>query len=115
MQVPLAQVLAAPLCKWFKGPAVCHAWRQPASFQCHAACDLITYKPRAHQNAACRRQGVGRALLDRLLEQAAGADVLLTTITRRIGFYTGAGFRRLDLKEVPGCARLNNCMHHILY
>ena len=41
--------------------------------------------------------------------------MLLTTITRRIGFYTGAGFRRLDLKEVPGCARLNNCMHHILY
>ena len=34
--------------------------------------------------------------------------MLLTTITSRIGFYSGAGFRRLDLHEIPRCAHVGS-------
>ena len=49
---------------------------------------------------------MGRALLQQLLRHAGAADVLLTTISSRIGFYRAAGFQQLQLKEVPRCAAM---------
>ena len=68
------------------------------------ACQTL---PAPNVHSACRRQGVGRALLQQLLQRAGNADILLTTISSRIGFYAAAGFRQLERKEVPRCA----CMH----
>ena len=49
----------------------------------------------------CRRQGIGKGLLRKLLEDAAGQEVVLTTISSRIPFYAAAGFVRLQLSQVP--------------
>ncbi|CAL5222267.1 g4606 [Coccomyxa viridis] len=52
-------------------------------------------------DASHRRQGIGRKVLRRLLEEAAGQEVVMTTITSRIPFYAAEGFERLQLKDVP--------------
>ena len=53
------------------------------------------------QGCGRRRQGIGRRVLRKLLEEAAGQDVVMTTITSRIPFYAAEGFERLQLKDVP--------------
>jgi hypothetical protein len=40
-------------------------------------------------------------MLRRLLEEVAGQDVIMTTISSRIPFYEPEGFERLQLKDVP--------------
>ena len=51
----------------------------------------------------CRHQGIGKGLLRKLLEDAAGQEVVLTTISSRIPFYAAEGFERLQLSKVPRC------------
>ena len=45
----------------------------------------------------------------KLLEEAAGREVVMTTITSRIPFYAAEGFERLQLKDVPRSAILLLC------
>ena len=40
-------------------------------------------------------------MLRKLLEEAAGQEVIMTTISSRIPFYEPEGFERLQLKDVP--------------
>ena len=42
-------------------------------------------------------------MLRKLLEDAHGQEVVLTTISSRVPFYSAEGFERLQLSEVPRC------------
>ena len=51
----------------------------------------------------CRGQGVGTAVVKKLLATPAAAhtDVFLTTISRSIRFYQRAGFEEVDRRNIP--------------
>jgi len=40
-------------------------------------------------------------VLRKLLEEAAGQEVVMTTISSRIPFYAAEGFERLQMKDIP--------------
>ena len=52
---------------------------------------------------ARRGTGVGRQLLQSLVERGSGSDIYLTTLGSTVGFYEREGFQEVSSDAIPRC------------
>lgn len=52
-----------------------------------------------------RGAGVGRQLLQHLIERGSSSDIYITTLGSTTGFYEREGFAELQANAIPKCAK----------